>query len=72
MTVKPAICRMREKHIIKLLTRRFRRPGIKQVDVLCVEGGRKKARSLNGEAAREAMARKGAEAAYLYSGYHTH
>jgi len=57
MTVKPAICRTPEDHIIKLLTRRFRRPGIKQVVVLCVEGGRKKARSLNGEDGREAMAR---------------
>jgi len=49
MTVKPALCGTRADHIIKLLTRRLRRPGIKQVDVLCLEGGRKEERSLDGE-----------------------
>jgi hypothetical protein len=72
MTVKPAICRTREDHIMKLLTCRFRRPEIKQVEVLCLEGGRKEEKSLEGEEGWEAMARKRTEAAYLYRGYHAH
>jgi hypothetical protein len=75
MTVKPAICRTRQDHIIKLLTRRFRRPRTKQVDVQCLEGGRKEEKSFEGEDGEredQTMARKRAEAAYLYRGYHTH
>ena len=49
VTVKPVLCRTRENHIIKFLTRRLRRPGIKKVEVLCLEGGRMEEKCLEGE-----------------------
>jgi len=49
VTVKPVLCRTRDNYIIKLLTRCLRGPGIKQAEVLCLEGGRMEEKCLEGE-----------------------